>query len=191
MSGAEGLVLLSVAANVLQFVEFATELCGRIRDYSNGPGMPRKLAALADQLADLVAIIKSRSNSLDTDPLEEHVAQRCLAQAQELSLLLESLKGSKKDQDHWWKNARKALKSLSRAEKIEELQSTLNNLINTLSLQLLMKTRLAPRRPVGQISHYPAEVVFITISFHCSISLIGGRFVNSDIELIMVVMDFD
>ena len=154
MSGAEGLVLLGVAANVLQFVEFATELCGRIRDYSNGPGMPRKLAALADQLADLVAILKSRSSSLNPDPLEDQVVQRCLAQAEELSFLLDSLRGSKNDHDHWWKNARKALKSLSRAEKIEELQSTLNNLINTLSLQLLMKTRSAPRRPGGQLSHY-------------------------------------
>lgn len=170
MSGAEGLVVLSVAANVLQFVEFATKLCERIRDYSNGPGMPRKLAALADQLADLIAILKSRSNPLNPDPLEEQVVRRCFAQADELSILLESLKGSKGDQDHWWKNARKALKSLSRAEKIEELQSTLNNLINTLSLQLLMKTRSAPRRPVGQLFFIAQpvnprpSVVFLTIS---------------------------
>lgn len=158
MSGAEGLVLLGVAANVLQFVEFTAELCSRIRDYSNGPGMPRKLAALADQLSNLLAILQSRATVPDPDPLEDQVVRRCLEQAEELSLLLESLKGSKNGQDRWWKNARKALISLSRTEKIEELQSTLNSLVNTLSLHLLIKTRSVSREPANQINFRVDEV---------------------------------
>ena len=126
MSGAEALVALGLAANVLQFVEFATELCDRIRDYSTGPGMPKKLASQADRLSDLLIILRSLSQPAKGDPLREQVLQRCQVQAEDLALLLDSLRGSPKDQNRWWKNAKKALQSLSRAEKIEEIEKILS-----------------------------------------------------------------
>lgn len=141
MSGAEALLALGVAANILQFVDFTGELCTRIREYSKGPGIPKKLARQADQLDHLLAILKPLCESSDKDSLERQIVAACQSQAEELYYLLESLQGSKKGQDRWWKNAKKALKSLSRAEKLKELQTTLDSLVSTLSLQLQVDTR--------------------------------------------------
>ena len=136
MSGAEALLALGVAANVLQFVQFTAELCVRIRDYSINPGVPKKLARQADQLDHLLQTLKSLCNNSQQDSLERQIVAGCQAQAEELFYLLESLKGSKDGQDRWWKNAKKALRSLSTAEKIKELQTTLDSLVSTLNLQL-------------------------------------------------------
>ena len=143
MSGAEAIVAFGLAANVLQFVEFSAELCGRIRDYATGPGMPRKLATQADRLSDLLVLLRLMSNSSRGQGLEQSVIARCQAQAEDLLLLLDSLKGSPKGQDRWWSSAKKALRSLSRAEKIAELQSTMDSLLSTLGIHLQAHTRLA------------------------------------------------
>lgn len=143
MSGAEALVVVGLAANILQFVDFTAELCGRIRDYSTGPGLPRKLAAQADRLSDLLVLLRSLSANSKTGTLEKAVVVRCQAQAEDLALLLKSLKGSHEGQDRWWSNAKKALRSLSRSEKVEELQHVLDSLLNTLSIHLQAQTRLA------------------------------------------------
>lgn len=140
MSGAEALVALGLAANVLQFVEFTAELCERIRDYSTGPGMPRKLAAQADRLSDLLILLKALSQS-SKDRFEQSVLARCQAQAEDMSLLLHSLKGSKKGQDRWWTNAKKALRSLSQAEKIQEVQNVMDSLLSILSIHLQAQAR--------------------------------------------------
>lgn len=142
MSGAESLVALGLAANVLQFIEFTVELCGRIRDYSTASGMPRKLAVEADRLSDLLIVLRSLSKSSRNDTLEQSVITRCQAQAEDLALLLDSLKGSPKGQDRLWSNAKKALRSLSRTQKIEELQHVLDILLSTLSIHLQAQTRL-------------------------------------------------
>lgn len=135
MSGAEAFLALGVAANILQFVEFSTELCTRIRDYSNNPGVPKKLARQTDQLDHLLQILHNVCKISHEESLERQIVASCQAQAKELYYLLESLKGSI-DGDRWWKNAKKALKSMSRAEKIKELQTTLDSLMSTLGLQL-------------------------------------------------------
>lgn len=143
MSGAEALLVLGVAANVVQFISFTGELCSRIREYTNGPGVPRKVALQADQLDHLLRILDSLCKSSNEESLERQIVAGCQAQAEELYYLLESLSGSKNGQDRWWKNAKKALKSLSRAEKIRELQTTLDSLIIPLGLQLQVNTRSA------------------------------------------------
>lgn len=143
MSGAEALLVVGLAANVLQFLDFTAELCGRIRDYSTGPGLPRKLAAQADRLSDLLVLLRSLSANSINGTLEKSVVARCQAQAEDLVLLLNSLKGSQEGQDRWWSNARKALRSLSRSEKVEELQNVLDSLLSTLSILLQAETRLA------------------------------------------------
>jgi len=143
MSGAEALLAFGVAANIVQFISFTGELCSRIREYSNGPGVPRKLALQVDQLDHLLRILDSLCKNSPQESLERQIVAGCHAQAEELYYLLESLKGSKNGQDHWWKTAKKALKSLSQAEKIRELQATLDSLVNTLGLQLQVNSRLA------------------------------------------------
>ena len=141
MSGAESIVALGLASNVLQFIEFTVKLCGRIQEYSAGSEMPRKLAVQADRLSNLLILLRSLSKSPRNDTLEQSFINRCQAQAEDLKLLLDSLKGSPKGQDRWWSNAKKALRSLSQAEKIEELQHILDSLLSTLGIHLQAQTR--------------------------------------------------
>ena len=143
MSGAEFLVAIGIAGNVLQFVDFAGKLCGRVREYSSASGIPKKLAAQADRLSNLLEILKTLSMSSEQEALEERFLSRCQTQAQELSILLDSLKSNRLERDRWWKNVSKAIKSLGRAEKIEEMQNVLDSLVNSLSLELQAKTRSA------------------------------------------------
>jgi len=138
MSGAEAFVAIGIVSNFVQLIDFTATLCSRIREYSSGAGTPRKLAAQADRLSDLLAVLKSLEQSSGQSPLDEQVLSRCQAHAQELSDLLESLKG---DGQSRLKNARKACKSLNSSDQIEELQSVLDSLVNRLSLQLQADTR--------------------------------------------------
>ncbi|KAL8795964.1 MAG: hypothetical protein Q9195_001539 [Heterodermia aff. obscurata] len=152
MSGAESLAALGLASNILQFIEFTVDLYGRIRDYSTGPGMPRKLAVQADRLSDLLTLLRSLSESSRNDALEQSVVARCQAQAEDLELLLDSLKGSPKGQDRWWSNAKKALRSLSQTQKIEELQHVLDILLSTLSFHLQAEISADPGHSKSQIA---------------------------------------
>ena len=142
MSGAEALVAVGIAGNFVQLIQFTTSLCSRIKEYAEGLGLPKKLAAQADRLSDLLAILDSLATSSGHDPLGGSVLTRCLAQAQSLSDLLDGLKGQ--SQGHL-KNARKALKSLNRSDQIDEFQNVLDSLVSTLSLQLQAESRLVPK----------------------------------------------
>lgn len=138
MSGAEAFIAIGIASNFIQLIEFTATLCSRIREYSSGSGTPKRLVAQADRLADLLTVLRSLEKSSGQSPLDESVLSRCQAQAQELADLLESLKGGSQSR---LQNARKALKSLSRSDQLEELQTILDSLVNTLSLQLQADTR--------------------------------------------------
>ena len=142
MSGAEALVAVGIASNFVQLIHFTTSLCSRIKEYAEGLGLPKKLAAQADRLSDLLAILNSLATSLGHDPLGDLVLTRCLAQARSLSDLLDGLKGQ--SQGHL-KNAMKALKSLNRSDQIDEFQDVLDSLVSTLSLQLQVESRLVPK----------------------------------------------
>ncbi len=138
MSGAEALVAVGIASNFVQLIHFTASLCSRIKEYAMGVGLPKKLAAQADRLSDLLAVLHSLATSLGHDPLGDLVLTRCLAQAHSLSDLLDGLKGQ--SQGHL-KNARKALKSLNQSDQIAELQDVLDSLVNMLSLQLQAESR--------------------------------------------------
>ena len=141
MSGAEALVAVGIASSFVQLIHFTASLCSRIKEYAAGVGLPKKLAAQADRLSDLLAVLHSLAISLGHDPLGSSVLTRCLAQARLLSDLLDGLEGP--SQGHL-KNARKALKSLNQSDQIEEFQNVLDSLVNTLSLQLQTEARLVP-----------------------------------------------
>ena len=140
MSGAEAVVALGIASNVIQFIDFTAKLCSRIREYASGSSLPKKLAAQADRLSDLLSILESVNESSAQGALSGQTLARCQIQAQELSDFLDDLKID--GQKHTWaKNAKKAFKSLNRSDQIEELQAVLDNLVRILSLQLQVDTR--------------------------------------------------
>ena len=153
MSGAEALIALGIASNFVQLIQFTASLCSRIKEYAAGVGLPKKLAAQADRLSDLLAVLHSLATSLGHDPLGNSILTQCLAQARLLSDLLDGLEGP--SQGHLknarralkslhLKNARRALKSLNQSDQIEEFQNVLDSLVNTLSLQLQAEARLVP-----------------------------------------------
>lgn len=138
MSGAEAFVAIGIASNFVQLLDFTTSLAGRIQEYSSGVGTPKKITTQADRLSDLLRVLNAIEQSSGPSPLDKKVLSRCQAQAQELSELLEALKG---DGGNRFKNAKKAFKSLSKSDQIAEFQAVLESLVNTLSLQLQADTR--------------------------------------------------
>ena len=142
MSGAEALVAFGLAANVVQFIEFTTKLCGRIREYASGSGLPNKLATQVDCLSDLLSVLESLTKSSNQGFLSSQTLARCQTQARELSDFLDDLKSDGQRQS-WAKNAKRAFKSLNRSDQIEALQGVLDSLVGILSLQLQADTRYA------------------------------------------------
>jgi hypothetical protein len=155
MSGAEGLVAIGLAGNVLQFIDFGTKLCARIREYSSAAaGAPKKIESLARRLSLVLRTLEGLSESeLMTVGLEQTTMQSCIAQAKELNFLLDKFKidppaaanggGGLK-----WVDRRiggiektwKAFNSLRGEKKVEEFQNTLDSLLSLISLQLHVKT---------------------------------------------------
>ena len=140
MSGAEAIVAFGLATNVVQFIDFTTKLCSRIREYASGSGLPKRFAAQSDRLSDLLSVLQSVHESSANGVLSGQTLARCQTQAQELSDFIDDLKSDGQRQS-WAKNAKKAFKSLNRADQIEELQGVLDSLIGNLSLQLQVDTR--------------------------------------------------
>ena len=140
MSGAEAIVAFGIATNVIQFVDFTARLCGRIREYASGSGLPKQLATQADRLSDLLDILESLNKSSNQETLSGPTLARCQTQAQELSEFLDDLKSDGQRQS-WAKHAKRAFKSLNRSDQVEELQGILDSLVGTLSLQLQAESR--------------------------------------------------
>ena len=140
MSGAEAIVAFGLASNVVQFIDFTTKLCSRIREYASGSDLPKSFAARSDRLSDLLTILQSANESSGQGILSGQMLARCQTQAQELSDFIDDLKSDGQRQS-WAKNAKKAFKSLNRSDQIEELQGVLDSLVGNLSLQLQVDTR--------------------------------------------------
>lgn len=140
MSGAEAIAAFGIATNIVQFIDFTAKLCGRIREYASGSGLPKKLAPQADRLSDLLGILESLNKSSNDSVLSSQALARCQTQAQELSDFLDDLKSDGQRQN-WAKNARRAFRSLNRSDQIDELQDVLDSLVRILSLQLQADTR--------------------------------------------------
>jgi hypothetical protein len=155
MSGAEALVAVGLAGNVLQFIDFGTKLCARIREYSSAAGgAPKKIESLAARLSLVLRTLKGLSESgLMTVDLEQTTMQACIARAKELNSILDTFKivspavsndgGGLKRVDRrigGIEKAWKAFNSLRGEKKVEEFQSTLDSLLSLISLQLHVRT---------------------------------------------------
>lgn len=120
MSGAEALAAVGLASNILQFVEFTTELCVRIQEYSSSAtGLPKELAQQAAQLRELLLLLKELSQQSNGQVLGDGLLVQCQAQAQELSDLLESLQG--RVGKGRLANARVAVRSFSRKPQVDKV----------------------------------------------------------------------
>jgi hypothetical protein len=155
MSGAEALVALGLASNVVQFIDFGSKLCSRIKEYaSSALGAPKKIIALAARL-DLVLKTLNALNYTGRTIVdhEAKTIQSCISEAQEFDALLNKFRLMARavvdgEDGPSWINKRltsvektwKAFKSLRGEEKIEEFQTSLDRLLSLVSLQLQSRT---------------------------------------------------
>jgi len=155
MSGAEALVAVGLASNVLQFIDFGTKLYARIREYSSAAGgAPKKVKDLEERLSLVLTTLNGLSqDGRATVEQEQTTIQLCLSRAHELGLLLEGFKvkavpnKDAKDGSTWIERRLanvektwKAFKSLHGEEKVEEFQKVLDRLIALIQLQLKART---------------------------------------------------
>jgi hypothetical protein len=154
MSGAEALVAVGLAGNVLQFIDFGTKLCARIREYSStASGTPKKIESMAERLSLALRTLEGlRESGLPTIDLEQITVQSCITQAKELNTLLDKFKmgspATANDGELRWldrsiagtEKTWKAFKSLRGEKKVEEFQNTLDRLLSLISLQLHVRT---------------------------------------------------
>lgn len=120
MSGAEALVAVGLASNILQFVDFTSQLCGRIHEITTtASGLPKELDQQATQLSQLLDLLKELAQHSKGQTFGDDILKQCQAQAQELALVLKSFEGGAGKSR--WKNAKVALKSLSHSQEINKV----------------------------------------------------------------------
>lgn len=120
MSGAEALAAVGLVSNILQFVDFTSQLCVQIKEIaSSASGLPKELDRQATQLAELLALLRDLAQDAKGHALGEGVLQQCQAQAQELAVLLKSFDGGS-GKGHW-KNAKVAFRSMRHNKEVEKV----------------------------------------------------------------------
>jgi hypothetical protein len=155
MSGAEALVALGFASNVVQFIDFGSKLCSRFKEYaSSAIGAPKKITALAARLDLVLKTLNALNDAGRT--IVDHEAktiQSCISEAQEFDALLNKFRLKTRavvDSENGpsWIDKRltsvektwKAFKSLRGEEKIDEFQTSLDRLLSLVSLHLQSRT---------------------------------------------------
>lgn len=151
----EALVAVSVASNVVQFVDFASKLVAQISEYAAAAdGAPERLRELEARLGLVIQTLKGLPTECLASIDQEQTVILCLNQVKELKALLEKLKLNPhpgRGTGTSWANRQrdrmettwKALKSLRGQEKVEELQKSLDRLLALLNLQIQVKTSTA------------------------------------------------
>ncbi|KAI9760617.1 MAG: hypothetical protein M1840_002374 [Geoglossum simile] len=145
MSGVEGIVALSIAGNVVQFVSFGLRLCSCIREYSTTAGAPQRLVGQADCISDILETLKDLSET-QKEVLEPKLVSRCISKAQELSALFDMFIDKDRVAKPSWRHATKAWRSLRAESKALELQGALESLLKPLDIRLQAKTAGSSKR---------------------------------------------
>jgi hypothetical protein len=142
---------LSVAASVVQFVDFGTQILSKGKKlYKSVDGaLPEniELEAAAVRLQSLTVPIKSSLRSAsqsflsETEQALEDICKGCVDVSDELVPLLELLKLSEGNKHRKWKSCRQALKSMRSKEEIGEVASRLERFRNELGTHVLISLR--------------------------------------------------
>jgi hypothetical protein len=145
----EALAAVGFASSIVQFVDFGTRLCTRIREYSSVTNdIPKKLLDLGERLSYVLETIKSLAEGgLTKLEHEEKTLQACLKQAKEIDALLDSFKPPTTagvcPNTLSLDKARAAFKSLRGESKIDAMQLTLDRLLDLAGLQVQIQTATA------------------------------------------------
>ena len=160
----EPLTALGLAGNVIQFIDFSSQLV------SKGHKIYRSLDGTLDENidAEIVATNLSQSNAKLQKSLSQggistatsaddkalvNLCQRCSDVASELLLRLDKLKVSGKHRK--WKSARQALKTVIGKEELEQISNRLSLYRNEITLHIAVSLRQVklprPRTPLLRI----------------------------------------
>jgi len=145
----EALAAVSLASNVLQFIEFGTRLYGRIKEItSSASGVPTRLQTLGDHLGQVLKTLEEL-NEAGHASLEHELKtiESGLRQANKLDTLLDSYRPKAKQGcirkrsrvDKVWT----AFKSIQEERKIGEFYQALDRLLALASLHIQMRTAAA------------------------------------------------
>jgi len=143
MSGAEAVLVISVASNVVQFIESGSKLYNHIKEISTSvTGTTWRSQELADRLSQVLETLKRLNISgRSLSEHEQKTLESSLRQAEKLDTLLESFRVRVgKDSKSKVEVAKKAWKSMNAEKKIQEFQQGLNSLLGLLSFQVLIRT---------------------------------------------------
>ncbi|MCJ1228546.1 hypothetical protein MMC12_005207 [Toensbergia leucococca] len=144
MLGVEALVAFGLASNVVQFIDFGTRLCGRIKEYYTAVGgVPRKVQNLVERLSLVLRTLEGISaNGIAFEEQEQKIIHSCFSRARELGSLLDKQKSHKTNALACVEVPWKAFKSLNGEERLEESQTSLERLLVLLGLQLQARTAI-------------------------------------------------
>ena len=116
MSGVESLVALSLASNVVQFFDFGSKLCARIKEFSSTAS---KALGEIGELADRLSLTLSTLKTLDQEGLkavesDQMTLEACPNHVEELDNMLakSTVTQTKEGISQWQKGAQKVERSL-------------------------------------------------------------------------------
>lgn len=149
LANMDPLTALSVAASVLQFVDFGAKLVGAgLEIYKSKEGATEQnleleyLTKHTDAVVDKLNIARISSGRLGpSDASLQGLAERCRVLSTELVDLLATLKGAQSQRT--WVAIRQALKVKWNEGRIEALRKRLDVIKSEISLQLLVMLRYA------------------------------------------------
>ena len=125
MSGAEGFVAVGLASNILQFVDFTTQLCVRIKEIcTSSSGLPKELEKQSVQLSCLSGTLKGIAQQPGGPTLAYELLEQCSSEAQDIALLLKRFEvGLDRGR---LKTAKLAYQSLRQNKDIEKVRDALS-----------------------------------------------------------------
>jgi len=142
---------LSLAAAVVQFVDFSSKLVskGYHLYHSVGGALPQnlELEAVASELSQLATRLRYHDRSGDLTKLSKEeksldaMSEQCTNIADELLSRLEKLKVEKGAKHRAWKSFRQALKSVWNKDELDELSERLLGYRDQLQFQILLSMK--------------------------------------------------
>jgi hypothetical protein len=144
---------LSVAAAVVQFVEFGSKLLLKGHELHKSPDgasvgngeletIAKELQQLAHRLLQPLLSIETQDTALkDSEAALVNLSKECSSAAEELLCTLRTLKVVGGSSNRCWKSFRQALKCLWRKEKVEAMANRLQGFRERLNLHVLISMR--------------------------------------------------
>ena len=135
------LAALSVAASVVQFVDYGTEVLSKGYEiYKSADGVLAENLKLQEASKRLQCLTDPLQTLQSNDALK-HICTRCVEVSKELNARLDKLKVPDGCEHKAWASLRKSLKSIWGRSKMEELKQKLGALAQELDTHVLFGLR--------------------------------------------------